>query len=123
MMPIKQPRTFQVLFQHIYGNKIKNAFDILDGEFIRRFALHILPKRFVKIKHYVFLSSTWKRKKLQDLQKKMNFTPVARETKAVAIRKCQCCKVGNLHTILIFDKRGPPAWYLGIRQKTATQQS
>ena len=31
-------------------------------EFIRRFTLHILPKRLVKIRHYGFLSSTWKRK-------------------------------------------------------------
>jgi hypothetical protein len=37
-------------------------------EFIRRFAMHILPKRFVKIRHYGFLSSTWKRIKLKNLQ-------------------------------------------------------
>ena len=30
------------------------------AEFIRRFALHIFPKGFVKIRHYGFLSSTWK---------------------------------------------------------------
>ena len=104
-------------------NGTKKQMVLSHGEFIRRFALHILPKRFVKIRHYGFLSSTWKRQKLQNLQKKMNFTPIAKETKAATIRKCQCCKVGNLHTILIFDKRGPPAWYLGNSQKTATQQS
>ena len=104
-------------------NGTKKQMVLSHGEFIRRFALHILPKRFVKIRHYGFLSSTWKRQKLQDLQKKMNFTPIARETKAASMRKCQCCKVGNLHTILIFDTRGPPAWYLGSSQKTATQQS
>ena len=104
-------------------NGTKKQMVLSHGEFIRRFALHILPKRFIKIRHYGFLSSTWKRQKLQDLQKKMNFTPIAKETKTATIRKCQCCKVGNLHTILIFDKRGPPAWYLGNSQKTATQQS
>jgi hypothetical protein len=40
---------------------------------------------------------------------------VAKESK---IRKCQCCKTGNLHTILLFDQRGPPAWYLGGSQKS-----
>ena len=40
-------------------------------EFIRRFALHILPKRFVKIRHCGILSSTWKRQKLKALQEKM----------------------------------------------------
>jgi hypothetical protein len=29
-----------------------------------------LPKRFVKIRHYDFLSSTWKRQKLKFLQEK-----------------------------------------------------
>ena len=40
-------------------------------EFVRRFSLHILPKRFVKIRHYGFLSSTWKRQKLKLLQEKL----------------------------------------------------
>ena len=40
-------------------------------EFIRRFAMHILRKRFVKIRHYGFLSSTWKRGKLQGLQESL----------------------------------------------------
>jgi len=38
---------------------------------IRRFESHSLPKRFVKIRHYGFLSSNWKRKKLKLLQKKL----------------------------------------------------
>lgn len=37
---------------------IKKTMTLSNGEFIRRFALHILPKRFVKIRHYGFLSST-----------------------------------------------------------------
>ena len=32
-----------------------------DTEFIRRFALHILPKGFMKIRHYGILSSTSKK--------------------------------------------------------------
>jgi hypothetical protein len=30
-------------------------------EFTRRFAQHILPQRFVRIRHYGLLSSTWRR--------------------------------------------------------------
>ncbi len=44
-------------------------------EFIRRFTLHILPKRFAKIRHYGFLSSTWKRIKLKKLQQKFGIQP------------------------------------------------
>ena len=27
-----------------------------------------------------------------------------------------CHKTGNLHSIAVFDQRGPPAWYLGGRK-------
>ncbi len=53
-------------------------------EFIRRFAMHILPKRFVKIRHYGFLSSTWKRIKLKKLQQKLGI-PAQRKTFAKAV--------------------------------------
>jgi hypothetical protein len=99
-------------------NGFKKQMTLTHEEFIRRFAMHILPKRFVKIRHYGFLSSTWKRQKLKDLQSKLNVKPSATITKASKVRKCQCCKTGNLHTILIFDTRGPPAWYLGVSQKS-----
>ena len=39
-----------------------------NDEFVRRFAQHILPHGFVRIRHYGILSSTWKRGKLQALQ-------------------------------------------------------
>jgi hypothetical protein len=42
----------------------KKTMTLSHEEFIRRFALHILPKRFVRIRHYGILSSTWKRSKL-----------------------------------------------------------
>jgi hypothetical protein len=34
-------------------------------EFIRRFQLHILSKGFTLIRHYGFLSSSWKKEELQ----------------------------------------------------------
>ena len=95
---------------------IKKQMTLTHQEFIRRFALHILPKRFVKIRHYGFLSSTWKRQRLRVLQEKMNVIVLAKPAKTTSIRKCSCCKTGNLHTIVVFDKRGPPAWYLGDSQ-------
>jgi hypothetical protein len=88
-------------------------------EFIRRFALHILPKRFVKIRHYGFLSSTWKRKKLKLLQEKLKVKMLEKAEKKAFLPKCPCCKTGNLHRIAVFDQRGPPGWYLGSSQKVA----
>lgn len=79
-------------------------------EFVRRFAQHILPLRFVRIRHYGILSSTWKRGKLQHLQSTLH---VVRPLKAVntRLRKCPCCKTGTLITIEVFGRRGPPGKY------------
>jgi hypothetical protein len=38
----------------------KKVMSLTHQEFIRRFVQHILPKRFVRIRHYGILSSTWK---------------------------------------------------------------
>jgi hypothetical protein len=100
-------------------NGQRKSMTLTHEEFIRRFALHILPKGFVKIRHYGFLSSNWKREKLKILQEKLKVKPQIKVAKESKIRKCQCCKTGNLHTILVFDQRGPPACYLGISQRAA----
>jgi hypothetical protein len=84
-------------------------------EFIRRFSLHILPRRFVKMRHYGFLSSSWKRQKLKALQEKLHVKINDRKPKTL-LRKCPCCKEGNLITIEVFGKRGPPEFYMGDRQ-------
>ena len=89
-------------------------------EFIRRFTLHILPKRLVKIRHYGFLSSTWKRKKLKTLQQNLGVIPREKPIKKPFSPKCSCCKVGNLVTIATFDLRGPPQWFLEMSQSQPT---
>lgn len=98
---------------------VKKQMSLAHGEFIRRFSLHILPKRFVKIRHYGFLSSTWKRQKLQLLQEKLQVKVLVKQERKLIFPKCPCCKVGNLHRIAVFDQRGPPAWYLGDSQNTS----
>jgi Putative transposase/Transposase zinc-binding domain len=88
----------------------KKQMTLSNGEFIRRFALHILPLRFVRIRHYGIFSSTWKRAKFVELRKrlKMPATPIEIETK---LHRCPCCQTGTLITIAIFGKRGPPGQY------------
>lgn len=86
-----------------------------NAEFVRRFSMHILPLRFVRIRHYGILSGSWKRGKLQSLQKELCVKRP--ETKAkTMLHKCPCCKTGKLITIEIFGKRGPPKQYLLVRQ-------
>ena len=89
----------------------KKTLTLTHGEFVRRFALHILPKRFVRIRHYGFLSSTWKRSKLPDLQDKLNNKTrscLPEKTKKTLHKTCPCCGTGQMFTILTFDDRGPP---------------
>lgn len=84
--------------------------------------MRISPKCYVKIRHYIFLSRTWKRQKLKDLQRKLKIQLTAKPNKEPKIRKRQCCKIGNLHTILVFDT-SPLLWYLGFSQKSKSQQN
>ena len=99
---------------------IKKQMVLSHAEFIRRFAMHILPKRFVKIRHYGFLSSTWKRIKLKNLQQKLGIQPKEKPLPKPFQPKCSFCKTGNLVTIATFDLRGPPQWFLEMSQSQPT---
>jgi hypothetical protein len=98
----------------------KKLMTLSHQEFIRRFSLHILPKSFVKIRHYGFLSSTWKREKLKLLQDKLQQKVLEKAEKKPFLPKCPYCKTGNLQRIAVFDQRGPPAWYLGGGQSSSS---
>jgi len=95
---------------YLEGGKTKTMV-LSNEEFTRRFAQHILPHRFVRIRHYGILSSHWKRAKLQALQKELHVKRPEIKLKTL-LRKCPCCKTGTLVTIEVFGKRGPPKQYL-----------
>ena len=93
---------------------------LCNEEFVRRFAMHILPARFMRIRHYGIVSSTWKRGKLQGLQQQLKVQRP--QTKpATLLRQCLCCKTGTLITIEVFGKRGPPKMYLREKQIVPVQ--
>ncbi|MCA0334875.1 MAG: transposase [Bacteroidetes bacterium] len=89
-----------------------------NDEFTRRFSLHILPQRFVRIRHYGILSSSWKRGKLQQLQQVLNVKKYS-ATPIINHRRCPYCKTGTLITIEVFGSRGPPAMYLSASPQTS----
>ena len=99
------------------GSKLKEM-RLTNQEFVRRFAQHILPKRFVRIRHYGLISSTWKRGKLQALQAELKQLRPANTPKTL-LRKCPCCKTGTLTTIEVFGSRGPPNGYLSEVQSVS----
>ena len=88
----------------------KKVMPLSTKEFIRRFAQHILPKRFVRIRHYGMLSSSY-RKILFPKKKKspkvdwMEFW----KKKGLDVLQCPACEKGRLRHLSDFrPKRGPP---------------
>ena len=92
----------------------------LDGaEFLRRFCQHILPKRFVRIRHYGLLSTS-KRPELRELQQafgiyvplkkeKKDWKQICREHLNYNPDSCPCCGTGKMMTIqLMRAGRSPP---------------
>lgn len=88
-------------------------------EFIRRFSLHILPKRFVRMRHYGILSSTSKKVSIPEIKKQLPEKPIVKtEEKKIQLfnpKICPCCKTETMVTIEQFIGRGPP---LVLRNRT-----
>lgn len=110
---IQEVTSTQVTFKYkdYKDGNITKQMVLTNAEFTRRFAQHILPKRFVRIRHYGILSSSWKRGRLQNLQASLKVVRQVQAPKTM-LHKCPCCKTGTLITIDVFGKRGPPKKYL-----------
>ena len=86
-------------------------------EFLRRFCLHILPPKFVKIRHYGFLASRAKVKlKIHQLkqgilpqkQPKLSYVEVTKITTGFDVSQCPCCKSGRMIIVMQFGANAPP---------------
>lgn len=93
---------------------VKKEMQLDAMEFIRRFSMHILPKCFVRIRHYGICSSTSKQACASTI--KAQLPPIIQEA-ALVIRpvtvlynpkECPCCKKESMETIMRFNHRGPP---------------
>ncbi len=87
------------------------------NEFIRRFTQHILPKGFVRIRHFGFLSSTGKRLYLRGLQNQLGAVRLYKKPKESHHLRCASCKKGTLVTVYEFTPRGPPDYWLERMKK------
>ena len=81
------------------------------AEFIRRYALHILPKGLVRIRHYGILSSTSKKEAAISIREQLPPpTPLLIIRPVLAAYnplQCPCCKTDTMHRLMMFE-RGPP---------------
>jgi hypothetical protein len=83
------------------------------AEFIRRFAMHILPRGFVRIRHYGILSSTTKIKSLPTIRAQVPQQwepppPEPRQLEPISNGICPHCKTATMVTLEIIPTRGPP---------------
>ena len=90
----------------------------LDGvEFLRRFSMHILPHRFVKIRRYGIYSSRARALKKSQGNPKMTINVRATETAQQKLKRitgfdvylCPFCKQGNMYKIEEMPKVRSPA--------------
>jgi hypothetical protein len=117
------------------GNKQK-LMTLGASEFLRRFCLHILPHRFVKIRHYGFLSSRRKSTELPVLQgkeieakpleptqkpnrkPKLSWQEVCRQRLNFDPEVCPCCQTGKMRTIETILPRSPPTMIKILHKST-----
>lgn len=99
---------------------VKSIMSLPVKEFLRKFAQHILPKGFVKIRHYGLFSTRVKQVKLhlvrgalkqpQAVKKeKLSLAQVIFQTTGNDINRCSCCKQGIMRVVKIIPPpRGSP---------------
>jgi len=101
-----------------YRNSRKRTMSLAGPEFIRRFLMHVLPKRFVRIRHYGFLANCVREAKVERIRKLIERPMMPDVIAAEAGGKnenvivkiddtdrdpqCPRCKQGRLRTIDLF---------------------
>ena len=93
------------------GQKDEMTLDAI--EFIRRFSMHILPKGFVRIRHFGILSSTRKKEAIPVIKdqfpKEALLLAGPRILETYNPKICPHCKTETMITLEILTKRGPPS--------------
>lgn len=95
------------------GNKTKEMW-LSREEFLRRFEQHILPRKFVKIRHGGFLRNRNKMERIQKIRASIGLgeapakVSIPMEIRMLEkfgkdVKQCPCCKTGRLETV--FDTR------------------
>jgi hypothetical protein len=117
----------QVLFSYTdyrHRNQ-KKKMRLANTEFVRRFAMHILPRGFRRIRHYGILSSVWKKKVFPELKKqtKIDWKTLWKE-KGLDVSLCTRCKKGQLILLeILLPVRGPPRMLNNEMKKQAHKKT
>ncbi len=109
-----------------YNNRKRNktsSLSLKPNEFIRRFFLHALPKKFMRIRHFGFMANRCKKNSVINCRAIMGKNDVA-EIKSeesvkdlmlrltgVDISQCPFCKKGNLRNLAKIEKHTGPNFF------------
>jgi hypothetical protein len=116
---IKKVENGKVSFSYKdYADDSKQKLMCLDAEeFLRRFCMHILPQKFMKIRHYGILASRVK-PKLKLLQmmmgvvkpkkEKADWKEITKTKMGFDVDACPCCKTGKMQRVMSFNAHAPP---------------
>ena len=105
-------------FYKDYADGEKRKLTRLTGiEFLRRFAMHILPKGFVKVRYYGILSNRYSKqtamyRKPQAIIKNETTQERILRLTGFDVYRCPFCKEGQMHTIEIIPKIRSPVKFL-----------
>lgn len=96
----------------------KKVMELSGPEFLRRFFLHVLPTGFTRIRHYGFLGTSVREKRLplirsligQSEPPEQNTSPQQRLEQQTGIRLCACphCKTGELRPVKLLPRVHDP---------------
>jgi len=98
---------------YAHGNRVKTM-TLPADEFLRRFLLHILPDRFVRIRHFGFLANRGRTAKLARCRQLLAVPPapppgppeavavLVQRVTGVDLTRCPVCGVGRLRVVAIF---------------------
>jgi hypothetical protein len=86
---------------YAHGNK-KRKMTLTACEFLRRFILHVLPKGFVRIRHFGFLANRQRKARLETCRRLLpvaDIIPLAKTDPGVEVILCPVCHTGRLHIV------------------------
>jgi hypothetical protein len=122
----------QVKFQwrDYRDNNQQKTMTLSAEEFIRRFLLHVLPRRFHRIRYYGFLGNRYRKEKLQHCRQLLNMTPPNESPPQPqpredyrdryerltghSLRECPVCNRGRMIVVKLLA---------GVRSSTAIQDT
>jgi hypothetical protein len=86
---------------YAHGNKKKKMM-LTACEFLRRFLLHVLPKGFVRIRHFGFLANRQRKALLETCRRLLSAPPaniLSATNHSEELPRCPACNTGHMHLV------------------------